>query len=312
MTRSSSFCGYDLQQGFSNCEHVSMCFAKFTESNRSFVAYDECMEHFVHANLHDMHAGMWQCQVDWSDYYEENKDWLSEELFSILAVKMAATVKDFVDEGWLDCPTSCDVAKDDFSTCACTSAISDISTVDDVNSLSPESVNDYVKKLWDAICSDSIGYRQVTYETESDNCWPTDVSNEHLDSLNRLILKTALFPGNYGDMASGAAANDPLFWVMHQFFDKAAHALRLSPKYNQGGIEWDSQFDTQGRGWDSETPFKYEDFEPNIATHDLEDTAGFLTNKMLWSLLAPHSNAIPYVYDQLTHWGGCYFDPMKE
>ena len=152
----------------------------------------------------------------------------------------------------------------------------------------------------------------MTYETESDNCWPTDVSNEHLDSLNRLILKTALFPGNYGDMASGAAANDPLFWVMHQFFDKAAHALRLSPKYNQGGIEWDSQFDTQGRGWDSETPFKYEDFEPNIATHDLEDTAGFLTNKMLWSLLAPHSNAIPYVYDQLTHWGGCYFDPMKE
>ena len=114
-------------------------------------------------------------------------------------------------------------------------------------------------------------------------------------------------------MASGAAANDPLFWVMHQVFDKAAHALRLSPTYNEGGFEWDQSEYTMGRGWDdAKTPFRYEDFEPYVGgEHTPEDSDGFLTNKMLWSLLAPDGKAVPYVYDQMTHWGGCYFDPME-
>ena len=120
--------------------------------------------------------------------------------------------------------------------------------------------------------------------------------------------------GNYGDMATGAAANDPLFWVMHQIFDKAAHALRLSPVYNKGGFSWVQEEtksdDSFGLGWTSTTPFKYEDFEPLLGHHDLKDSEGFLTNKMLWALLDPNSEALPYVYDQMTHWGGCVFDPM--
>ena len=32
MTRSGSVCNFELQQGFANCEHVSMCFAKFLAS----------------------------------------------------------------------------------------------------------------------------------------------------------------------------------------------------------------------------------------------------------------------------------------
>ena len=54
--------------------------------------------------------------------------------------------------------------------------------------------------------------------------------------LSRLLLKTVLWPGVWGVMNSGAAANDPLFWVMHQLFDKATHALRLSPVYNRGNL----------------------------------------------------------------------------
>jgi hypothetical protein len=51
-----------------------------------------------------------------------------------------------------------------------------------------------------------------------------------MDSLNGLMLKSVLFPGTWALMKSGAASGDPIFWVMHQLFDKALHALRLSPR----------------------------------------------------------------------------------
>ena len=279
------------------------------------IDYDLCMEHYVHANLHDMHAGMWGCQVDWNDYYEENKDWLDPTLFSVVAVKIAASARDYVKAGWLSCPSSCDIEKDDESTCACKSAIDTVKDIADVDKLSEKDVYDFTRSYWTGICAGSYGNREVVYtDYKSSDCLPYDISKEHLDSLNRLILKTVLFPGNYGDMATGAAANDPLFWVMHQIFDKAAHALRLSPLYNKGGFSWHQEdgddVDSFGLGWTSVTPFKYKDFEPLIGHHDLEDTEGFLTNKMLWSLLSPDSESVPYVYDQLTHWGGCIFDPM--
>ena len=46
--------------------------------------------------------------------------------------------------------------------------------------------------------------------------------------LNRFLLKTLLFPGVWGVMGSGAAANDPHFWVMHQMFGAWLLLLVLS------------------------------------------------------------------------------------
>jgi hypothetical protein len=148
MTRSGQVCGYDLQQGFANCEHVSMCFAKFIASNRSMVAYDLCMEHYVHANLHDMHAGMWNCAVDWGGFFKQNKDWIDPTLFSILAVKMVSMSKSFVSMGWLSCPTSCDTATQDFETCKCTSSIAGVTDVADVDSLTSDEVNYFVRTMY--------------------------------------------------------------------------------------------------------------------------------------------------------------------
>ena len=111
-------------------------------------------------------------------------------------------------------------------------------------------------------------------------------------------------------MMSGAAANDPLFWVMHQVFDKASHALRLSPLYNKGKMDWDNDAYTNGEGWDVDTPFKMKIFEPLIGSHHMTNEDGYLTNKALWSLLAPNGPSIGYVYDNLKHWGSCSFEPM--
>ena len=54
------FCGFRTAQPFASCGHLKNCFANFT----SLDGFDECLEFDVHANLHAMHAGMWDCSVD--------------------------------------------------------------------------------------------------------------------------------------------------------------------------------------------------------------------------------------------------------
>jgi hypothetical protein len=128
------------------------------------------------------------------------------------------------------------------------------------------------------------------------------------------VLKTVLWPGYYSDMATGAASIDPLFWVMHQMFDKATHALRLSPVYNAGKMEWNNGGgdSSQGLGWNATTPFTSAIFEPFIGDKVVANKEGYLTNKVIWSLLSPEKASSGYVYDQLTKWGSCDFDPMQQ
>jgi hypothetical protein len=368
LTRSGTVCNFQLTQGFANCAHVSMCFEKFLANDRSLWDFDSCMERYVHANLHDMHAGMWDCAVDWQEFYDENSDWLSKELYSIVAVMQPAQAKNFYMSGGecvknffmnalttllyflkygcaahrmydvshvrcpdfpsvppflppfrteISCPGmfGCDVATDTQETCYCKSNIKGITETSDVDNMDEDALNSYTEIFWDAVCDSSYGGMEAaSVDATTGRCNPNGVTPDQLTKLNRHIMKTLLWPGNYGDMATGAAASDPLFWVMHQVFDKALHALRLSPTYNKGAFKWDQNTTTSGEGWASPTPFKYTDFEPYLGAHHPGDTAAtdyFLTNEMLWNLLAPNSGAVPYVYDQLTNWGSCRFDPME-
>jgi hypothetical protein len=326
LTRSGSVCGFTLTQGFSNCEHVSYCFAKFLESGSSFAEYDLCMEYTVHANLHDMHAGMWDCQADFQDFYDANKDWLDVDLMSIVAVSMMQGAQNFVNGGYVSCPSSCDVATDSYETCSCVSQFENVKAPADVDELPMETAFKLAAENFWIATAHSYGGAKVVYTTDEGFVRPRGVTDENLFKLNKAILKNLLFPGFYGDMATGAAAVDPLFWVMHQLFDKAVHALRMSPTYNKNGFAWEQvdDADDKGKGWESDTPFKSEDFELGTK-HELRGDVipvpgavsptaveGFLTNKQLWELLSPESNAITYIYDQLTDWGQCHFDPMNE
>jgi hypothetical protein len=331
LQRGNSYCGFESVEGQVSGSNLVGCFDQYeTESNLR--EFDICLEEKVHANLHMMHAGQWNCAVSWSDFYDENKLWVDDMFLSIAAVTMSTMTQVYEAYGYLSCPTSCDFMGDgDNSACKCESSLSDVSSADDVDSLSMTRRFDLATEAWSGIATKSVGapaYMVFMKEYDCDgttysNVWlPADVkgddatkplNNEKLDKLNALILKTILFQGDYGIMMSGAAVNDPIFWVMHPMFDKAIQALRLSSKYNANGFEWNNM--KSDMKFEGVTPFTKTDFEPYAAPSALAKLSdakdGFLKNSELWDLLHPDMNAIGYVYDQFTEWGDVAFDPFE-
>jgi hypothetical protein len=315
LQRSGSVCNYPVTEGFSNCAHVSKCFAEFLDQDRDLLKFDLCLEHYVHANLHNQHGGMWACPAaDWQAFHDANSDWLDAELYNALAVVMAQWSQEYYLEGLSSCASACDAAKDDLSTCRCVSSIPGVEEPEDVDALSAKEAASYTAGHWRSLCATNLHGRQVTTVQPDGSCHPAGVTAAQKAKLDKLVLKTVLWPGYYSDMATGAASIDPLFWVMHQMFDKATHALRLSPVYNAGKMEWNNGGgdSSQGLGWNATTPFTSAIFEPFIGDKVVANKEGYLTNKVIWSLLSPEKASSGYVYDQLTKWGSCDFDPMQQ
>ena len=52
--------------------------------------------------------------------------------------------------------------------------------------------------------------------------------------LKRLYLQMLQLPGNFGSFATGAAANDPLFWPMHPIFEKIWRAALATTRDGRG------------------------------------------------------------------------------
>eukprot|EP00615_Pteridomonas_danica_P014324 CAMPEP_0114405290 /NCGR_PEP_ID=MMETSP0102-20121206/20215_1 /TAXON_ID=38822 ORGANISM="Pteridomonas danica, Strain PT" /NCGR_SAMPLE_ID=MMETSP0102 /ASSEMBLY_ACC=CAM_ASM_000212 /LENGTH=291 /DNA_ID=CAMNT_0001570451 /DNA_START=405 /DNA_END=1280 /DNA_ORIENTATION=+ len=280
-----------------------------------------------------MHAGQWDCSVDWGDFYEEHKVWLDEDLFSIVAIIMSSITGEFFTDGYVSCPSSCsntdDGTDDDSSsTCSCSSATSGINSPEDVDSLTKAERMSLLTSTWKSIgtslnADEFIKFRK-SYDMDGtifNNVFvpmntKVDIKsinldkimdNTKLDLLNRLILKTVLFQGSYGIMMTGAAPTDPLFWVMHPIFDKATHALRLSPRYSGDGFVWNNMKGFEK--FESMTPFTRLDFEPYLGA-GTKTKGPFLKNSELWEILHPASESIYYIYDQFTEWGNTAFDPF--
>eukprot|EP00617_Octactis_speculum_P019804 CAMPEP_0185757020 /NCGR_PEP_ID=MMETSP1174-20130828/15458_1 /TAXON_ID=35687 /ORGANISM="Dictyocha speculum, Strain CCMP1381" /LENGTH=259 /DNA_ID=CAMNT_0028436259 /DNA_START=175 /DNA_END=954 /DNA_ORIENTATION=+ len=257
-----------------------------------------------------MHAGMWDCEVDWNAFAREEK-WATHQLLSFLGNEAVDGVNSVAFESLLDCPTSCKNGSN-WTSCRCVPASkTGISSVDDIDNLPNITVYSYLHDFYKGIYEYSyLGSHYLSYHE-----WNLDFPYTFRDvelpdsfKLNRLMLKTILFPGKFGVMGSGAASNDPLFFVMHQVFEKMIQVMRLSPAYNLLNMTWDNAGESdKGRGWESITPFESLLFEPDIGHHlPIE----YLTNKQLWALLDPIGDSLPYIYDSFASWGSCSFDPM--
>lgn len=83
LQRTDKVCDFAMTSAYSKCDAVSHCFGNYT----TLYDFDICMESNVHGNLHSMHAGLFDCEVSWKTWYEENT-WISKNRLSFFAVQV--------------------------------------------------------------------------------------------------------------------------------------------------------------------------------------------------------------------------------
>lgn len=305
LQRTSYNCGYYHEEGFASCENLVGCLDKFADGTfHGFRSLDTCIENQVHAALHSMHGGLWDCPVDFKDYLDEHSDWLSHGRMSFLAVN-TVNCQETVQEEWLSCDNSCNIDDDD---CTCTP---------DESAHIPDSEaieNIHEKHLYGLLesCLETfytMQYRGKDYMEISDIGtfqWK-DLTKEQNYEFNKLLLKTVVGTYHFGSFDGASSSLDPLFFLIHSIFDRATHLMRLSPSYNKGNFEWRPLNSAYGEGWLSKTPFDANLFEPYLGDHlfNKEGKLEKLTNKQIWAGLKPDGLSSPYVYDELRHFGSC-------
>ena len=203
---------------------------------------------------------------------------------------------------YLACPRDCK-QNEPMSTCKCTNTLG-LEHVDDIDKLDDTDVYEYLYDALYYLASDSyMGQRFMWRNPKDDKIAWIGLTADQNHELNRAYLAVLAFPGVYGQMATGAAPNDPIFWPIHPLFEKAWQVIRMSPKFASEDVAWKNHASSEcnGTDFDARTPFKSL-FDNNEERY---------TNEQLWHLFKPDGDDIPYVYDQFVSWGGCEWDPLK-
>lgn len=93
----------------------------------------------------------------------------------------------------------------------------------------------------------------------------------------RQLLKVGCEPGAVGYMSGGASPMDPIFWVLHQLFEKALHIILLSPSWRDSFVfDW-TEGSCNGSKWNDKLPFTG---EPLPSHQNLQTEASFATQRV--------------------------------
>ena len=292
LVRTNHFCGYKNTQPFPACGNMQGCFENYT----TLAAFDRCMEDTVHANLHGLHGGQLLCGVDLEHRFA-TMSFLSDDLKNF----MTATISDVTGKWksyfkYYECPTKC-ALDEPMSACQCKNTLG-LETVDDIAYLNDTEVYDYIEDALYYLAFDSFMGSRFMWRNPMDHkiVWKNLTSQENRD-VNRAYLAILAFPGVYGQMATGAAPNDPIFWPIHPIFEKAWQVIRLSPHFEGADVEWDNQASASCNGTDFDGSGGLTPFESLF-----DDDGQRYTNEDLWHLFKPDGDDIPYVYDQFVSW----------
>jgi hypothetical protein len=159
---------------------------------------------------------------------------------------------------------------------------------------------------------------------------------EDQDRLLRIVARLWCEAAVDGHFVSMASINDPVFYVSHVYFDRLAHFLALSPQLAKRGFsrKWDGEeeieeedddlehfhqhaghHECKGSYYTDSTPFKPYYFIPGGVGKDgeeeEEDPYRRLSMQEVDVLLHPKHAALPYMYDDLVHWGEEVWAPRE-
>ena len=322
--RTNRFCGLKNEQPLPSCGALEACF--LNKTGDGLLAFELCVENEIHANLHGVHGGYWDCPVD-LDAFADAHAWASRPLLSFLTATIAENVLTKPQKvfDYVQCPGACALGVDDAATCHCWS------TVPNVTSLNDTQVYAYLETALAKLHSSYKGPHFMTLSPVTGKHAFAGLTVEQDFSLKRLYLELLRAPGRFGVWPTGAAPIDPLFWPMHPIFDKMTQALRMAPAFAATvNFTWDNAGmcdagDPQSAEWWGKQPFEdlfgaseaaaaRDDGGDRHGKHDAKLGARKLarsySNADLWELFRPDGDDIPYVYDQLAAWGTCDWDPL--
>ena len=222
--RTNRFCGLKNEQPLPSCGALEACF--LNKTGDGLLAFELCVENEIHANLHGVHGGYWDCPVD-LDAFADAHAWASRPLLSFLTATIAENVLTKPQKvfDYVQCPGVCALGVDDAATCHCWS------TVPNVTSLNDTQVYAYLETALAKLHSSYKGPHFMTLSPVTGKHAFKGLTVEQDFSLKRLYLELLRAPGRFGVWPTGAAPIDPLFWPMHPIFDKMTQALRMAPAF---------------------------------------------------------------------------------
>jgi len=319
LQRSNKFCGMETRQYPNKVSTMVHCFFNHTD----LTDFSTCLEENVHGNLHAFHGGAWDCAQDFTELIESKPDWFPEKVLQFFSPQLfnlwfSWGLKENTN-GLFTCTQSgmdgwpCNRNLDEEDECAIPVPLVNVSTLSDQevwqdwgNTFLFDLSNSYHGGGFIEAITDATEHKEL-YDMGAQYRW------KHLPAADqtrftRWLVDFASKPGKIGVASAGASPADPLFWLWHPIFDRMLHVLRTNSAFDYYDLKWTcdtSSCDTgnSGRHWLDHLPVEGIFINAPSGVH--------FTNKAVWNMLDPNRNHLPYVYDDLTAWGGEYWNPTN-
>ncbi|CAN0296786.1 unnamed protein product [Pylaiella littoralis] len=302
--RTNSYCGLESASSLPRCDAFVTCF----ESCSSLYDWATCMEQSVHASIHGMIGGGFDCNVDMFEF-RQNSPQFSPGLLSFVLEYIVANrwPTNGLMGDYNACNTECDV--DQTQPCGCTCTTDPFEWTD-------EEVYQHMKPVLQTLQGRAHGDNFIDEDTNAEFPIGFMQDGTRLDEDSTMLLLRQLMvigcePGKMGAMSTGASPLDPIFWVLHTGFEKASHIVQLSPGYRDA---YDFAWVDSDRCSEGSSGSKLTDLYPFTERMlGFGDGSEFLTNERLLELLHPLNPKVPYLYEGFEKWGTCTdWDPCPE
>ncbi len=239
VSRAHSFCGAKAAVPLPGCYELKGCLQA-----TNLVDFHSCAEDELHGNLHSVLGGLWECPYGLGDALEE---WgANSTAHTKMLLGLGCRGKDIWNKMWahkfMECPTSCNASTTPYAECNCACYGFDADG-DDALALRD------VRSIFDTVGMTEFIRTDYRY-TDSGGKWHVHgLSGQDEEAFFRWLLKFACHAGKMGSMATGASANDPLFWPLHPVFDRAWMYLRLAPEFATFNHTWPGGSTCYGHNW---------------------------------------------------------------
>jgi hypothetical protein len=315
VARSHSYCGMPGSVSFASCEDFVAC---FDSTVKSLYEWEVCMERQIHANMHGWLGGAWNCAIDVAQWRLDHPTFSSQLLtFALNYITANRWPSNSFFGAYNECPVpaSClpGITPEQDCTCHCNL---------DVESLTDEAVYGLMEDVVAAM-GRSYGGADFVYIEGSHQ---EGVSSSHSHryrfqqggyilsfgetaDLLRMLAVLGCTPGYTGAMSTGASPSDPIFWLLHPIYDKALHALTLSPDFPHIELSWHDLSCPGSKEMDQQ-PFSLHDLGMDLGAEVAAEggSYAYLTNRDIFQMAAGKgAKALPYMYDGFDQWGTCHW-----